>query len=125
LALGVAIVPSPGNKEISKLYKIPLSQDGFFSEAHMKLRPVDFTTDGVFLCGLAHFPKYVSEAVSQAYAAASRATTLLSIGKTEKIAVEPIVANLIDEDACRGCGLTINSFTDQQIIAQFEASLGD
>ncbi|MBW1768390.1 MAG: CoB--CoM heterodisulfide reductase iron-sulfur subunit A family protein, partial [Deltaproteobacteria bacterium] len=107
LALGVAVLPSSDNKEISKLYKIPLSQDGFFLEAHMKLRPVDFATDGIFLCGMAHFPKYVSESVSQANAAASRAATLLSKDKNEKIEVEPIVANLINEDACRGCGLCV------------------
>jgi heterodisulfide reductase subunit A len=65
----------------------------------MKLRPVDFATDGVFLCGMAHSPKYIEESIAQACAAASRATTILSKNKLE---MEGIIAN-VDEDLCSGC----------------------
>jgi len=75
LALSVATIPNPDNEHIAKMLKVPLSKDGFFLEAHMKLRPVDFATDGIFLCGLAHWPKSIEESVSQAYAAAARAIT--------------------------------------------------
>jgi heterodisulfide reductase subunit A len=68
-------------------------------EAHMKLRPVDFATDGVFLCGMAHSPKYIDETITQACAAAARATTILS---KKTIEMEGIVAN-VDEDLCSGC----------------------
>jgi heterodisulfide reductase subunit A len=65
----------------------------------MKLRPVDFATEGVFLCGMAHSPKYVDESIAQACAAAARATTILS---KESLEMEGIVAN-VDEDFCGGC----------------------
>ena len=60
------------------MLKVPLNADGFYVEAHMKLRPVDFTTEGIFLCGLAHSPKAIDENISQARAAAARAATVLS-----------------------------------------------
>jgi heterodisulfide reductase subunit A2 len=66
------------NKRISDMLKVPLNADGFYVEAHMKLRPVDFATEGVFLCGLAHSPKFIDENISQARAAAARAATVLS-----------------------------------------------
>ena len=78
LVLSAAAVPSPGNPEIARLFKVPANPDGFFQEAHVKLRPVDFGADGVFMCGANHYPKHLSEAVSQAYGAAGRAVTLLS-----------------------------------------------
>jgi heterodisulfide reductase subunit A len=89
------------NEELSRLLKIPLTQDGFFLEAHVKLRPVDFAVDGIFLCGLAHFPKPVDESIAQAAAAAARAAIPLAKGKVE---VEPIVSS-VDEDLCFGCGI--------------------
>ena len=101
LALGVAIVPSTSNKEISELFKVPLSRDGFFLEAHAKLRPVDFATEGIFLCGTAHYPKSIAESISQAYGAAGRAATI--IWKDTAIFSGAICE--VDEDKCMGCGL--------------------
>jgi heterodisulfide reductase subunit A len=101
LTLGVAMVPPPERNEIAQFYKVPLNEDGFFLEAHVKLRPVDFATDGVFLAGLAHSPKFIDESVAQAKAAASRATTVLS---KEKVTAEGIVAS-VDEEFCGGCGV--------------------
>ena len=91
--------PPEDNKVLSQFYKVPVNQDGFFLEAHMKLRPVDFATDGVFLCGLCHNPKSIEESISQANAAASRASTILS---KEKLETEGAIA-YIDKDLCVGC----------------------
>ncbi|MDH5779779.1 MAG: CoB--CoM heterodisulfide reductase iron-sulfur subunit A family protein [Candidatus Bathyarchaeota archaeon] len=99
LALSAATVPNPDNEKMAKLLKVPLNADGFFLEAHMKLRPVDFATDGMFLCGLAHWPKSIEESISQACAAAARAITILS---KEKLDVEGAIAN-VDETLCSGC----------------------
>ena len=100
LVLSPAIV-SRENEELSRLLKIPLTQDGFFLEAHAKLRPVDFAVDGIFLCGLAHFPKPVDESIAQAAAAAARAAIPLAKGKVD---VEPIVSSVEQAD-CFGCGI--------------------
>lgn len=78
LVLSAAIRPNPGSKQVADVFKLPLDQDGFFAEAHLKLRPVDFANAGIFLCGLAHMPKFTDEAIAQAKAAASRACTVLS-----------------------------------------------
>ena len=78
VALAAAVVPSSDAERVSRLFKAPLSGDGFFLEAHMKLRPVDFATEGVFLCGAAHYPKTVAETITQAQAAAGRASVILS-----------------------------------------------
>jgi len=99
VVLSAATIPNPENKHIAELLKVPLTKDGSFLEAHMKLRPVDFATDGVFLCGMAHSPKYIEESIAQACAAASRATTILS---KKTLEMEGIVAN-VDEDLCSGC----------------------
>jgi heterodisulfide reductase subunit A len=101
LALGVAVVPSAGNKKLSQLFKVPLNEDGFFLEAHMKLRPVDFATEGIFMCGLAHGPKFIEESIAQAQAAACRAVAILSQRELE---VSGVTA-YIDWDKCIGCGL--------------------
>jgi heterodisulfide reductase subunit A len=100
LVLSPAIV-SRENGELSRLLKIPLTQDGFFLEAHAKLRPVDFAVDGIFLCGLAHFPKPVDESIAQAAAASARAAIPLAKGKVD---VEPIVSSVEQAD-CFGCGI--------------------
>jgi heterodisulfide reductase subunit A len=97
--LSAATIPNPDNKRIGEMLKVPLAKDGFFLEAHMKLRPVDFATEGVFLCGMAHSPKYIDESIAQACGAAARATTILSKPTLE---MEGIVAN-VDEDLCSGC----------------------
>ena len=99
VVLSAATIPSPDNKKIAGMLKVPLTKDGFFLEAHMKLRPVDFQTDGVFLCGMAHSPKFIEESISQACAAAARAATILS---KKALEMEGIVAN-VDEDLCSGC----------------------
>ncbi len=78
LALNAAVRANPDNKELAQLLKVPLTKEGFFLEAHMKLRPVDFATDGIFLCGLAHSPRLIDESISQALAAAARVNTVLS-----------------------------------------------
>jgi heterodisulfide reductase subunit A len=99
VVLSAATVPNPENKHIAEMLKVPLTKDGYFLEAHMKLRPVDFATDGIFLCGMAHSPKYIEESVAQACAAAARATTILS---KKQLEMEGIVAS-VDEDLCSGC----------------------
>ena len=101
LALSVAMVSSPEVRELAMLYKVPVNEDGFFLEAHVKLRPVDFATDGVFVCGLAHAPKSLEESIAQAKAAASRATTILS---KDTVIGEGIVAS-VNEALCSGCGV--------------------
>jgi len=99
LVLSAATIPNPDNERIAKMLKVPITKDGFFLEAHMKLRPVDFATEGVFLCGLAHSPKFIEESISQACAAAARAVTILS---KKALEVEGAIAN-VDEDLCSGC----------------------
>jgi len=99
LVLSAATIPNPDNKHLAETLKVPLTKDGFFLEAHMKLRPVDFATDGVFLCGMAHSPKYIDESIAQACAAAARATTILS---RDTLEMEGIIAN-VSEDYCSGC----------------------
>ena len=100
LNLATAIVPSE-NTTIAESYKLPLNEDSFFMEAHAKLRPVEFATDGIFLCGIAHYPKATEECIAQAQAAASRAATVLS---KSAIKVAPTVSQ-IDQEQCIGCGL--------------------
>jgi heterodisulfide reductase subunit A-like polyferredoxin len=101
LVLSPGIVPAPGNENLSKMLKVPLNEDGFFLEAHMKLRPVDFATEGIFLAGLAHHPKSIDESISQANAAVSRALTYLSKTHLETIGT----ISEVDEKKCVGCGL--------------------
>ncbi len=98
LVLSTAIV-APQENPIAQLFKVPVNEDGFFVEAHVKLQPIDFATKGVFVCGLAHSPKPVDEAVAQGLGAASRAATLLS---QEKVLGNAIVSN-INAQFCRGC----------------------
>jgi len=101
LILSAGIVPEEGNEELAKMLKVPLNEDGFFLEAHVKLRPVEFATEGVFIAGLAHSPKPIEEAISQALAAAGKAAIPLSKGF---VTVEPIMSS-VDEEKCIGCGL--------------------
>jgi heterodisulfide reductase subunit A len=101
LALSVGTVPNPVNAEIGKMLKVPTNQDGFFLEAHVKLRPVDFATDGVFMCGMAHAPKFSEESITQAHAAVSRACTILT---KDFIEAEGKTAMVIQE-RCMACGL--------------------
>jgi len=100
IALASAVIPSVENREISKLFKVTLGPDDFFQEAHVKLRPVDFGTEGVYLCGMAHYPKHIPEAISQAYAASGRVLTLLSRDTVR--ATGSVCA--VEEKKCFGCG---------------------
>ncbi len=102
VVLSTPLVAGGDNETISQLLRVSLDGNKFFLEAHVKLKPLDFATDGIYLCGNAHYPANVREAVSQALGAASRASIPLSKGV---MSVEPIVSTLADEDACRGCGL--------------------
>ncbi|MBU0699437.1 MAG: 4Fe-4S binding protein, partial [Proteobacteria bacterium] len=98
LVLATAMV-APRENPVARLFKVPVNADGFFVEAHVKLQPIDFATKGVFVCGLAHSPKPVDEAVAQGLGAASRAVTFLS---HEKVLGNAIVSN-INAQFCRGC----------------------
>ncbi len=102
LTLAGAII-STKDHELAQAFKVPLNEDGFFVEAHAKLRPVDFATDGVFLCGLAHYPKPIDESIAQAQAAAARAITLLA---GLKIQVSGTVAQT-NPSACSQCGICV------------------
>jgi heterodisulfide reductase subunit A-like polyferredoxin len=98
LSTGVE-VDLKNNKRISDMLKVPLNADGFYVEAHMKLRPVDFATEGVFLCGLAHSPKFIDENISQARAAAARAATVLSKTRLDVSAQ----VSYVDQQKCISC----------------------
>jgi heterodisulfide reductase subunit A len=102
VTLAGAIV-SAKDHELAQLFKVPLNEDGFFVEAHAKLRPVDFATDGVFLCGLAHYPKPIEESIAQAQAAVARAITLLS---GLKIQISGTVAQT-NPGLCSQCGVCV------------------
>jgi heterodisulfide reductase subunit A len=107
LVLAAAVVPSAGCQEIARQFKVSLGPDNFFKEAHVKLRPVDFAADGVFLCGTAHYPKHIPEAINQAYGAAGRALTLLS---NDIVTVSGAVCE-VEEKKCMGCGACIDACT--------------
>ncbi|WP_066635901.1 CoB--CoM heterodisulfide reductase iron-sulfur subunit A family protein [Desulfolucanica intricata] len=101
VGLAAAILPQEDNNRLSQFFKVPLNPDGFFLEAHLKLRPVDFSTDGVYMCGLAHGPKTIEENIAQAKAAASRASTALS---KENVKAESKIA-MVNNKKCAGCGV--------------------
>ena len=154
--LATAILPNE-NKELFEMFKVPTNNEGFLIEAHMKLRPVDFTSEGIFMAGLAHYPKPIDESITQAKAAVARAMIILS---KEGIFVGGVVATvnpdlcaacltcvrtcpygaprigvegyaIIDPAECRGCGvcvaecpgkaISLQHFTDEQIIAKTDA----
>jgi heterodisulfide reductase subunit A len=153
LILATAVRPNE-NKDLFELFKVPINAEGFLVEAHAKLRPVDFGSEGIFMAGLAHAPKSIDETIAQAQAAASRATTVLSkknimvggvtaVVDPDKCAVcctcvrtcpyhVPVIGPdgcaVIDQAGCQGCGccvaecpgkaITLNHFTDQQLIAK-------
>ncbi len=104
VVLSTGIVPDPAGEALARLLKVPLNQDRFFLEAHMKLRPVDFATDGIFVCGLAHSPGSIRETVAQASAAASRAATILA---KDRIELDGVVSQVVDEN-CDGCAYCID-----------------
>ena len=99
LSLAAAIIPAEDNPRMNQLFKVPLNEDGFFLEAHMKLRPVDFSSEGVFMAGVAHGPKNIEENLCQAKAAAARACTILSKDALESHGVVAVV----QPDKCAAC----------------------
>ena len=104
LVLAPPLLPAEDAEELAKMLKVPLNSDGFFLEAHMKLRPIDFATDGVYLCGMAHSPKLVEESVAQAMGAAARAATLLS---KDELELEASISEVVDAN-CDGCAYCID-----------------
>ena len=100
LILSTPMVPSDNLKELAMMLKVPLDKNGFFLEAHVKLRPLDFATDGIFLCGCAQWPKNIQDSISQANGAAGRASRILS---ADKITTSGLVAE-VSEEKCIGCG---------------------
>jgi heterodisulfide reductase subunit A len=104
VVLATAIVPNPDSAELAKIYKLSTDTDGFFHEAHAKLRPVDFATDGIFMAGLAHYPKPIEEVAAQAQAAVSRAVTVLS---SRVINLDSIKAR-VSPERCDGCALCLD-----------------
>ena len=104
LILSTGLQPNPASPEIGKLLKVPVNDDGFFLEAHVKLRPVDFSTRGVFVAGNCHVPKFLNESIYQAQAAAARAAVILS---KPTLRAEPNVA-FINDDLCSGCGICVS-----------------
>jgi heterodisulfide reductase subunit A-like polyferredoxin len=157
LVLAAAVLPNE-NRELFELFKVPVNAEGFLVEAHAKLRPVDFASEGLFMAGLAHYPKPLDESIAQAQAVVSRAMTILS---KDQIMVGGVVADVdpgkcavcltcvracpynipyisvekghavIDPAECHGCGvcvsecpgkaITLQHFTDKQIIAKTDA----
>ncbi|HSF80441.1 MAG TPA: FAD-dependent oxidoreductase [Anaerolineales bacterium] len=103
LVLSTGIEAEIGNAQLAQLLKVPLDESGFFLEAHVKLRPVDFAAEGIYLAGLAHSPRSIQETISQASAAAIRAVALLSKAKLE---ATPIVAS-VNPRLCAACGLCV------------------
>ena len=107
LVLSAALVPSAGIRDTARLFKAPLNPDGFFQEAHVKLRPVDFAAEGVYLCGTAHYPKHISETIGQAYGAAGRTAALLS---QDSVTASGSVCEVNEHD-CVSCGACITACT--------------
>jgi len=99
--LSTPLVAQPDAGELSQKLKVPLGQEGFFLEAHVKLRPVDFATDGIYVCGTCRGPSDITECVTQAAAAASRAAIPLSKGYV----LAEAIASDVDTDSCVGCGI--------------------
>ena len=103
VVLSTPLIQHEDAKELSQILKVPLGPDGFFFEAHVKLRPIDFATDGIYVCGTAHSPKDVAESISQAYGVASRAAIPMAI---KRLRTEAITA-MVDERLCSGCGTCV------------------
>jgi heterodisulfide reductase subunit A-like polyferredoxin len=98
--LSMSITPAEGSTKLADLLRVPLSSEGFFDEAQMKLRPMDFMREGIFLAGMAHYPKFIEESISHALAAAARALTILS--QRDALYLGGVVA-VVDPEKCVGC----------------------
>ncbi|MGA7475352.1 MAG: FAD-dependent oxidoreductase, partial [Candidatus Sulfotelmatobacter sp.] len=105
VVLSAGIHPHEDNRKIAQFLKVPLNSEGFFLEAHMKLRPVDFMTDGVFLCGLAHSPKSIEESILQAQAASARAASVLI---QDRLELGANISQVVDE-SCDGCAYCVDT----------------
>jgi heterodisulfide reductase subunit A len=105
VVLSAAVLPAETTQDVGRLFKLSMNPDGFFQEAHVKLRPVDFAADGVFLCGTAHYPKHISETISQAYGAAGRAVCILS---GDSVTASGSVCD-VKEHNCVACGACITA----------------
>jgi heterodisulfide reductase subunit A len=99
VVLSMSIAPAEGTQELAQILRLPISSEGFFEEAQLKLRPMDFLNEGIFLAGMAHYPKFVEESISHALAASARALPLLS---QESLYLGGVVAE-VDPDKCVGC----------------------
>ena len=99
LGLSAAMIPQEDNERVGTAFKVPVTLEGFFLEAHMKLRPVDFASDGLFLCGTCHSPKFIDESISQAQAAAAKAVSILS----KKVMEVSGIVSVVDADKCAAC----------------------
>lgn len=104
VVLSTPLIPAASNGGLSRMLKVPLDEYGFFLEGHVKLKPLDFSTDGIFVCGTARWPASIQECVEQAIGAAARASTFLARGEVK---VEPIVSVIENVEGCRGCGLCV------------------
>ena len=102
LTLATAVLPTE-SEQLAEFFKLPVNEDGFFIEAHPKLRPVEFATDGVFLCGMSHYPKSVDESIAQAMAAASSASALIATGR---VFASGTIAE-VSPTFCSSCGVCI------------------
>ncbi len=107
VALAAAVLPAADSQDIARMFKVPLGPDGYFQEAHVKLRPVDFAAEGVYLCGTAQYPKHLTETISQAYGAAGRVLTLLS---HDTVVASGSVCE-IAENFCVSCGACMTACT--------------
>jgi len=104
VVLSTPLIAQEDAQVTSQLLRVPVDENGFFLEGHVKLKPLDFATDGIFLCGGARFPANIREVIAQGLGASSRASIPMAKGS---VVVEPIISVLEDEDACRGCSLCV------------------